>query len=244
MVFLVFLCGMFSPAANIYNFARPHTYVFNPNQGTCYTSPTPEAIRRTPKIMPVLVRSITMLGDLLLLAITWNKSYAVFKISRRTRNFKPKFAVLVLRDGTLYFIALATLNLAVLLQVIFGIYLDKNGGTTFIFVSEAVTCILIARFILNLRGIAGDMNADDGDMSMAENESGHRVSTLNFATPTVLGNLAAPLRTPFISDDDDSYRAYLRARQPFLVGLEPDRHSGSDTTSAGMMTQRIAQAPL
>ncbi|KAH8103472.1 hypothetical protein BXZ70DRAFT_1005886 [Cristinia sonorae] len=233
MVILVFLCGMFAPAANIYNFARPREYVYDRDMSICYVRPTAEAIRKTPTIsmcMPILVRSITILGDVLVLAVTWNKSYGVYRESLRLRNFRPKIAIMLLRDGTLYFVALAALNLVVLLLVIFGLLLDKNGGTPFIVVSDAVATALIARFVLNLRTIAsGEANASEGDVG--------RASTLHFATATILGNLAAPLHTSFVArmdmvDDSsasgsDSDRGFEMAKDPFAIGLEEDH--GMDT---------------
>ncbi|KAH8103462.1 hypothetical protein BXZ70DRAFT_1005879 [Cristinia sonorae] len=221
LVLAVTLCGMFSPAANIYNFARPSTLVYNREQLVCVMNPTAEAIQRTPKTsapLPMLVRSITIFGDILVLVITWNKSYSIYRDSRRIKGFKPKVAVMLLRDGTLYFLTLALLNIAVLLQVTFGVLLNKNGASSFIFVSEAVASTLICRFILNLRDIAGDTKAADGTTGDS--------TTLNFATPSLLGNLAAPLHTSLLartnSEDSDSDRGYRMAREPFMVDLETD----------------------
>ncbi|KAH8100114.1 hypothetical protein BXZ70DRAFT_940402 [Cristinia sonorae] len=225
-VIAVVLCSMFSPAANIYNYARPFVFaiVTNGPFTRCIQMPTPEAMRRTPRIMPILVRSITILGDLLLLAVTWGKSYGVFKASLQLRNFKPKISVLLLRDGTLYFVALAALNLVVLLLVISNQYLHPNMGTAFIFVTETIACVLIARFILDLRYITGDPSARDGDVTTGmASEHGQGLSTIHFATSTFLGNLAAPLRaTSDTSTGGDESDMWQVAKEPFMVGLESD----------------------
>ncbi|KAH8105211.1 hypothetical protein BXZ70DRAFT_511400 [Cristinia sonorae] len=177
--------------------------------------------------VPILVRSIVILGDLLVLGITWNKSMDVFRTSRRIRNFRPKISILLIRDGTLYFVAIAMLNLVALLLVTSSLFLEEHGGTGFIFVVDAGTSVLVSRFILNLRGIANDVQ--DGDTTLDHSMT----SSIAFATHSFLGNFAAPLRTGF-TEESDSRGIYQRAKEPFMeimVGLGPDHDRPKTNTT-------------
>ncbi|KAH8102710.1 hypothetical protein BXZ70DRAFT_906001 [Cristinia sonorae] len=199
-VVAVFLCSMFSPFANI---------MYSIDGFICVSGPTPEAARRTPRIMPIIVRSVTILGDLLVLAITWSRSADIFKTSLRMRNFKPRTSVLLVRDGAFFscrnqrpylhhfLSAIALLNLATLLLVSFSLYLDTHGGSSFIFVTDAVT---------------NDRNAAD------ETTNGFN-TTISFATHSFLGNLSAPLHTRPTEEYVDSEGKFQRG---FIVGPRPD----------------------
>ncbi|KAH8105204.1 hypothetical protein BXZ70DRAFT_904435 [Cristinia sonorae] len=261
-VLAVFLCGMFSPAANLQAYRILH------NQPDAASNKTNSPYVRLPQnyihsfdlltvsisrrnqlfelkvleliLVPILVRAIVILGDIIVLAITWSKSFGVFKTSLRLKNFRPKISILLIRDGTLYFVAIALLNLGVLLQVTFSLLLDEHGGTGFIFVADAVTSALISRFILNLRGVVGDASGDDTTPSFT--------TTVIFATHSFLGNLAAPLHTR-VTERSDSETIFQKVKEPFMIDLEPDHgitEAGSscdDIPLPELKTRQAADCP-
>ncbi|KAH8102726.1 hypothetical protein BXZ70DRAFT_1059549 [Cristinia sonorae] len=237
-VIAVFLCSMFAPSANIYNYSRHQIFEMDPISG-CTPRATPESIRRDPRIcshlsytsrMPIVTRSIAILTDLLVLAITWRKSMYIFKASLRMKQFKPRISVLLMRDGTIYFVALSILNLVTLILNIKG-YLGF-GGTSFTFIADAIAPILISRFILDLRGVTYLH-----EQTITDDQNG----SMHFAATSFVGQLAAPLDTAFGPSDDRHHQRddLLRAREPFMVGLEPDHR---DTGEHG--PERRSEIPL
>ncbi|GJE93811.1 hypothetical protein PsYK624_099730 [Phanerochaete sordida] len=123
----------------------------------------------------------TLLGDVLVLALTWAKTAAQVRATRRLRLRSPLYA-LFLRDGTLYFVALAALNASQLVldrvlclsQVIFTCVLCPSfpifgpGSDADKYMSR-LTAVLVSRFLLNLR------RADDQHAPAAA------ISSLRFA---------------------------------------------------------------
>ncbi|KAI0365794.1 hypothetical protein BV20DRAFT_1056178 [Pilatotrama ljubarskyi] len=121
-------------------------------------------------------------ADLLVLVLTWIKTYEVKKLAAVLRT-DASFSYLLLRDGTLYFGTMLILNAVDLIvlrsDVIF------NPLPIFI---DVFTCILISRFMLNLREVAG--RASGSGLSTSEVSS--RISTVRFS-PDIVGDLGAPL---------------------------------------------------
>ncbi|KAH8093099.1 hypothetical protein BXZ70DRAFT_439673 [Cristinia sonorae] len=174
--------------------------------------------------MPIITRSFAMLSDLLVLIVTWRKSASTWRESLRMKRFKPKISVLLIRDGTLYFGALLILNTITVLLDVLG-YLDEFGGTSFIFINDTVGAMLVARFILNLRGVCYTDEPSDGSDT-------HQLTSIHFTSSNFLGNLAAPLRVDHAwatnrveHPEPEDGRMYRRVLEPFLFGLEPDKPS-------------------
>ncbi|TCD64405.1 hypothetical protein EIP91_004121 [Steccherinum ochraceum] len=125
-------------------------------------------------------RSGAIASDLLVLVLTWMRTADVWRESRRIENFKPTISLLLLRDGTWYFMMHLAMNIVALLLDTFQ---ARNvGGDEFIVTLSAVSANLLARFMLDLRGI---------------NEHGssrpRTVSSVNFNIASLGGNVGAPL---------------------------------------------------
>ncbi|KAI0821839.1 hypothetical protein BC628DRAFT_1422262 [Trametes gibbosa] len=122
-------------------------------------------------------------ADLFVLLLTWVKTYEIKKLASGLHS-EATFSSLLLRDGTLYFGTMLMLNvvdLAVLQS-------DVLFNPLPIFI-DVFTCILISRFMLNLRQVAHRESGDAGSTSEAFLS---RLSTLRFS-PDVVGDLGAPL---------------------------------------------------
>jgi len=131
----------------------------------------------------MIARTVAMVGDFLVLAITWMKTIEVWKTSRELTQFKPKLSTLLLRDGTMYFAALTILNLVTLaLDVVSHYRPDLDWAKCIVFATQCLGPLLISRFILDLRSAAAP-----------ERSTMSAMSTIHFSVHPALGNIAEPL---------------------------------------------------
>jgi len=132
----------------------------------------------TYSILATTCRVATAASDLLVLVITLVKTFNMRRLASE-HNIRTPLMTLLLRDGSLYFAAIFTLNVAdvILLQLVtFGAVAD---------IVTTLSVILISRFMLNLR-----------DLSLADSEAS-RSSRAEFSsvrfTNVLVGTLGAPL---------------------------------------------------
>jgi len=213
---LVFLCNLFVPCINIYNYSRPQVYIIE-DGGYCVAVPASDGPPNL-EYYPVITRCIAILADILVLALTWAKSADTLKATLQMKDFRPRLSLILVRNGTMYFLALFSLNLVTLILNVTDLQ-HTQSATSFIFVNEAIAPTLIARFILDLRSI----------YYPAENEGPHETTTMNFAPGRFMGNLAAPVGEDSTwnsgsSDDVEADRGnqYQESKEPLLEGLALD----------------------
>jgi len=99
----------------------------------------------------IATRTCAIGSDLVVLIVTWYHTYGVIRsYSKETHSAKPTLAKLLLKDGTLYFLALFLVNVADILD-----FLLANGAlfnlSTFIL---PMSSILTSRFLLHVRKAA------------------------------------------------------------------------------------------
>ncbi|KAI0338174.1 hypothetical protein BDW22DRAFT_1363306 [Trametopsis cervina] len=92
-------------------------------------------------------RLLMILADIIVLLLTWYRTYGTYQIVKEAR-FKTSFALLLLRDGTGYFIIILLLNILPLLA-----QAGKLGLALSVLVTlfQQATSMLIYRFLHNLR---------------------------------------------------------------------------------------------
>ncbi|KAI0803011.1 hypothetical protein BC629DRAFT_89367 [Irpex lacteus] len=90
-----------------------------------------------------------ILGDILVLAVTWFKTARLYNEARRQRKNFP-LATMLFRDGTLYFVILLTLNILQIIEANVPVLLSMDVSEPF---QEVLPSIIICRFILNLRQV-------------------------------------------------------------------------------------------
>jgi len=147
LVILVFMCSFFDPCVNIYNYSRTKA-VFTDSNG-CETEISSIPIDA---YFPTITRSIAVVADLLVFIITWMKTAGIWKASRNMKQFRPKLTMLLLRDGTIYFGALTVMNLlTVALDVVARIHPELVKAANCVYITQTLSSLLIARFILDLR---------------------------------------------------------------------------------------------
>jgi len=148
---VVFLLSMAPFATNLYNIITtiPTASVFitADNDLCIYLIPT------TAMILESISRGSLILADAIVIAITWRETYAT-KMAAASAGLETPLTLILLRDGTLYFLALLALNAAQL-----GSYLATQGNLGLSFVSAGLSSIIVSRFLLNLR-IAGSLEEE------------------------------------------------------------------------------------
>jgi len=176
-VVLVLLFSMFEPAANIYNFSRyRHFYV---DATGCVQEMT--AHSSADRYMPIIVRSMSIAAEFLVLVVTWMKTVDIWKASRQMKQFRPKLSMLLLRDGTTYFATLFILNILTLtIDIAACLNPSLGGAMNFEFITETISPVLIARFMLDLRSVHHP------------EQSINDITTIYFGLIT--GDLAGPLK--------------------------------------------------
>ncbi|CAL1717054.1 unnamed protein product [Somion occarium] len=161
--------------------------------------------------LPVATRIIAIVADALVLAMTWVKTASLLKQAHGV-NVRPRLITMFLRDGTLYFVFLMALNVVTLIIDLAG----NDNTTQFVFVNEAISTVLISRFLLDLRGVYVSEPINDTTISGG-------TSTIRFS-PRLLGNLGAPL------EQESVWMSNAAGDE----GGSQDEIDSSDTLSAGL----------
>ncbi|KAH9941301.1 uncharacterized protein BXZ73DRAFT_98517 [Epithele typhae] len=142
----------------------------------------------------------------------------------------PTLSVLLLRDGTLYFLLLLALNVA---QMIISSI--PNGTTSVSHIVSPITSILITRFLLNLRQVAETLPDSDRPSGALPTP----IFSTIFHSEDILENIGAPLRSGIDAadvmtlDSSDGSAELQHVHSPWLIGLTA---VGSDTRVARMHT--------
>ncbi|GJE99206.1 hypothetical protein PsYK624_154550 [Phanerochaete sordida] len=135
--------------------------------------------------MVVFTRSCAIAVDVMVLVLTWIKTFQHWRQSRQV-NHTTSVATLLLRDGTLYFLALLAMNVA---QIITFSESNETWGNFVDIFLQNTPPILVQRFMLNLREFNKSERAEDN--SDPEHFSRFSVS---FRVPSdFLGTIGQPL---------------------------------------------------
>ncbi|OCH87918.1 hypothetical protein OBBRIDRAFT_836984 [Obba rivulosa] len=132
-------------------------------------------------VVTIATRLCAIAADVLILVVTWHKTYATKREADR-HGIKTPLAAMLLRDGTLYFILLLCLNV-----------LNMAGIATNVFsiasiFSTPLSSIIISHFLLNLRQLAYGPHDDELDSQPSfvalqnGSQNGSRPGSLRFAS--------------------------------------------------------------
>ncbi|EKM56378.1 uncharacterized protein PHACADRAFT_207631 [Phanerochaete carnosa HHB-10118-sp] len=173
---IVLTLGLVPIATNIFGWTR--TEIVYENSPLVLLSTCNDFINAPPKL-----NKDAIAADILVLILTWIKSFKQFQVMTQFR-FRSSVSAVLLRDGTVYFIALLVINILQLLTFLNspfeGAYIDGFLQT--------MPSVLVSRFMLNLRQLnrtAGENNSDARHFS--------RFSASFRMPPDFLGNIGEPL---------------------------------------------------
>ncbi|KAI0704970.1 hypothetical protein BC835DRAFT_1410304 [Cytidiella melzeri] len=125
----------------------------------------------------LIMRCAMIATDALVLIATWAQTIPVYMQARNLTSRMPVVTIL-LRDGTIYFIASLMINVMTLTIII------KYPDVPPVF-SVTLTPILVSHFILNLRQAASS--------SSSPYTSGGALSEIRFSVDRLVGNMGEPL---------------------------------------------------
>ncbi|KAH9840607.1 uncharacterized protein C8Q71DRAFT_904709 [Rhodofomes roseus] len=95
--------------------------------------------------LTIATRVCSIVSDLLVIVVTWWRTYALKREADRL-HMRASLATLLLRDGTIYFVAILVLNIV---HIIFVLY---NGNVVYVTIFLIpIPALLTSRFLLNLR---------------------------------------------------------------------------------------------
>ncbi|EJF58123.1 hypothetical protein DICSQDRAFT_173216 [Dichomitus squalens LYAD-421 SS1] len=119
--------------------------------------------------LEVATRSSLIASDLVVLFVTWYRTYQTAKLSLRSLR-KESFAGILLLDGTIYFMVLLVLSV---LQMTFTLTGVAEGGTTLFtsvisFIEEPLTAILTSRFLIDLQNAQCKLAGSSRSVSFGE----------------------------------------------------------------------------
>ncbi|KAI0747406.1 hypothetical protein C8Q74DRAFT_1374441 [Fomes fomentarius] len=192
----------------------------------------------------ISTRSSVILGDILVLIVTWYKTYSTWKTAASVA-MKASFSSMILRDGTIYFLCFMTINVLHLAFSLTGLF-----TSTLVIFQDPLISILVSRFILDLR----DLDRSGGS-SITEPGRWTENMSLNFAAfenpptssptaPSRIAEFIAPLGAPLgPSHDNDEYLGGPadERRRSSEVEVEQLQEPGKEEDSEGSSWSRISE---
>ncbi|OSC97297.1 hypothetical protein PYCCODRAFT_1398958 [Trametes coccinea BRFM310] len=119
-------------------------------------------------------RSCLIVGDLIVLAITWRSTFGITRAANVAR-VRMSLTNAILKDGTIYFVCLLILNV---INIVVNVVARTSAVSAF---QDPITSILVSRFLLNLRDTF-DHNEHDTRPSFVRSRRGPSVlTTVQFA---------------------------------------------------------------
>ncbi|RPD59958.1 hypothetical protein L227DRAFT_575959 [Lentinus tigrinus ALCF2SS1-6] len=145
------------------------------------------------KNFTIASRTCLIASDLVVLCVTWRATYRATRLARVTgKKSKDTFSGTLLRDGTIYFLTLVTLNTLHLLFTVLSIASNTPIAVSYITIfTEPITSILVSRFILNLQEVNQTISPELTSLSAGQ-------SSIYFTKTRIIGSLGSSL--PFPSD--------------------------------------------
>lgn len=181
---VVLLLGSVPIWTNAYRWSVTSIAYYGPPFDTCNISIA--ITQKTNDGMLYFTRSSAIAVDVIVLALTWAKTFQHWRQSRLVSQ-TMSVSSLFIRDGTLYFAMLLAMNVAQVLTYSRANDYYGNSANTFL---QNIPPILVQRFMLNLRAFSGPGRADSGESDAAHFSR----FSISFRVPSdFLGNIGEPL---------------------------------------------------
>ncbi|KAI0718685.1 hypothetical protein C8T65DRAFT_737040 [Cerioporus squamosus] len=196
---VVMVAGTFPALTNLFFRSASSVYIIPTALYSCQVAPTAMSASAY-TALSIATRTVAIFSDGLVVVLTWIKTYRVFVLTRKI-SFRTNYSALILRDGTLYFLAVCVLNLVAI------IYIMDVGANLLNDMIVTLSSLLMARFLLNLR----DHRSRTEDIIYVAETTGKGtmgtspVSTLRF-TSDLLDSMAGSVGAAdedVLDDDDD-----------------------------------------
>ncbi|RPD53096.1 hypothetical protein L227DRAFT_581676 [Lentinus tigrinus ALCF2SS1-6] len=185
------------------------------------------------KDFTIISRTCLILADLIVLGVTWHGTYQTTQLVRVAAGEQSKhtYSGILLRDGTVYFLILATLNVLHLLFTFVSITIDTVSDTSLVTIfTQPITSILVSRFLIDLQEVH-QYRANSQLSSLSAGQG-----SLHFATSRVMGSLGESLPPPGDTLLEDARLAAEDASEDSGHGGDEE---GQDTAEAGANAQEV-----
>ncbi|EMD31613.1 hypothetical protein CERSUDRAFT_100282 [Gelatoporia subvermispora B] len=144
------------------------------------------------------LRLPVIIADIVVLVLTWWKTWATVRMAREL-DVKTPLMTLLLRDGTLYFVALLSLNALNIAGFATNVF---TFASTF---SIPLSSIIITHFLLNLRQLAHASDDDNSRPSFVRDRDPDQVHsrTSSLRYSSFVGNMCESLDHGSENNDED-----------------------------------------
>ncbi|CCM04122.1 uncharacterized protein FIBRA_06283 [Fibroporia radiculosa] len=201
------LLGVVPSGANLYYYTQqsyPVVVVLGNNTACNYTSNYSLILYKnsySPNVsLTIIARTCALVSDLLVLIVTWLKTFK-FYVRSKSSGVETPFFELLLKDGTLYFMVMLVLNI---LEIILNSRYDTSetqaAGNYAIYFLTPLSSILVSRFILNLRHLSV-ASSGVGD-SLSQSASDSLEPDMDFAVGYITGHLGVTLDHTQLETED------------------------------------------
>ncbi|KAM5543473.1 hypothetical protein V8D89_002724 [Ganoderma adspersum] len=140
---LIMIPGLFPALTNLYLRSVSAVVPVPSNLYTFRTVPTAMSAL-TYKNLSIAARVVSILADGTVVMLTWLKTYRIFVLTKGMA-LRTNYSTLILRDGTLYFLAVCVLNAIAI------VYIMHTSSNLLNDIIVTLSSILMSRFLLNLR---------------------------------------------------------------------------------------------
>ncbi|TFK78517.1 hypothetical protein K466DRAFT_606914 [Polyporus arcularius HHB13444] len=131
----------------------------------------PQELGNKCRYLTIVSRVCLIAADLIVLVVTWRATYYGTKLRAIKVYRRRSFSDILLRDGTIYFLVLLTLNVLHLLFTMLSFSFESLVPVSYVTIfTEPITAILISRFILNLQDVNRDLDrlrSESSDLATA-----------------------------------------------------------------------------
>ncbi|PIL23157.1 hypothetical protein GSI_14466 [Ganoderma sinense ZZ0214-1] len=190
LLVVLLLAGLFPAATNLYFRSATAVFIAPSKFFTCQSVPTATAAA-TYKNLSIATRVVSIFVDGLVVVFTWIKTHRVYVLTRKLA-FRTNYSALLLRDGTLYFLAVVILNVTAI------VYVTNIGSNLLNDIIVTLTSILMSRFLLNLRDQRAQNERESAIRTSSVEASSFALSTVRFQS-----NVSHSMAGSMIDDDDD-----------------------------------------
>ncbi|KAI1794289.1 hypothetical protein LXA43DRAFT_996398 [Ganoderma leucocontextum] len=140
---VVMIAGLFPAFTNLYFRSASAVFLAPSKLYTCQSVPIAMSAL-TYENWSIATRVVSIFSDGMVVVLTWLKTYRVFVLTRGVA-FRTNYSTLILRDGTLYFLAVCVLNVVAI------VFVMDIGSNLLNDIIVTLSSILMSRFLLNLR---------------------------------------------------------------------------------------------
>ncbi|KAJ7135665.1 hypothetical protein C8R44DRAFT_768832 [Mycena epipterygia] len=182
-----------------------------------------------------------LLSETIVIAVTINRTFGLRHLEVPFEGKqRPGLALILLRDGTIYFVALLVLSLADMLVLIFDHapeFATRYDYWVVPYYTPVFRTIIICRFLLMLRAIYYDEGAE------ADRSADVQLESLRFAS-RVIGSMGAPVdATRFDEDSDIEDEDVVYSGDPLATGLRMMSDTRAGSTKNGKRRAPLDTSP-